>query len=126
MSLRLRLILLFLVAAFVPFGALGVVVRQGRMHNLADDYARQLEARIEGAQVALERREAEDRRAVDALCADELVVDRTLLQLAGDRFGPAAERSLVALLPPLMRSRGFDTLHLIDAGRGRGRILGAA
>ncbi|MEM6956852.1 MAG: ATP-binding protein [Myxococcota bacterium] len=126
MSLRLRLILLFLVAAFVPFGALGVVVRQGLIQNLEDDYARQLEARIEGAQVALERREAEDRRAVDALCADELVVDRTLLQLAGDRFGPAAERSLVALLPPLMRSRGFDTLHLIDAGRGRGRILGAA
>ena len=127
MGLRWRLLLLFLLAAFVPFVALGLVVQKTLVEELEEDHRRLLESRVEAARRRLAEREAEDRRAVQALCDHDLVIDRLLLDLATDRFDPSREQSLVTLLPPLMRGRRFDTLHLLDArsGRDRGRVLGA-
>ncbi len=127
MNLRLRLFLLFLVAAFVPLGAFGYVVQSGLVEQLEEDHRRQLETRASSARRRIDEMRAADRRAVDALCEHDLVIDRVLLDLATDRFDPAAEQNLVALLPPMMRGRRFDTLHLVDArsGADRGRVLGA-
>ncbi|MEM1414097.1 MAG: ATP-binding protein [Myxococcota bacterium] len=79
------------------------------------------------AQRRLAEREAADRGAAEALCAHDLLVAQVLGELAGERFGQAEERRLARQLPALMRSRRFDTLHLVDARSGarRGRILGA-
>ena len=127
MNLRLRLLLLFLLAALVPLGAFGYVVQSGLVQELEEDHGRQLETRVASARRRLEQMRAEDRRAVDALCTHDLVVDRLLLDLATGRFDPNAEQNLVTLLPPMMRGRRFDTLHLLDArgGGDRGRVLGA-
>ena len=127
MSFRLRLTLLFLLAALGPFAALGAVVRTSLVQELEADHVRRLDTRVASAQRRLAELETGDRRAVDALCEHDLVVDQVLLDLAAGRFGPAAEQRLVTLLPPLMRGRRFDTLHLLDARSGarRGRVLGA-
>lgn len=127
MTLRSRLLLFFLIAAFVPFGALGLVVRTSLVDELGQDHQRRLAMRVGAAERALDVRVEEDRRAVEALCAHDLVVDRLLLELATDSFTPSREQALTTLLPSMMQGRGFDTLHLIDArgGPDRGRILGA-
>lgn len=127
MSLRLRLVLLFLVAAFVPFGALGLVVRDTFVHDLVEDHRRRLESRTESLRRRLDETLEADARAVRALCAHDPFVDRVVLDLATDRFDPSREQALVTALPSLMRGRRFDTLHLLDArgGPDRGRVLGA-
>ncbi|MCB9610906.1 MAG: HAMP domain-containing protein [Sandaracinus sp.] len=127
MSLRLRLVLLFLVAAFVPFGALGLVVRDTFVHDLEADHRRRFEARTESLRRRLDETLEADARAVRALCAHDPFVDRLVLDLATDRFDPAREQALVTALPSLMQGRRFDTLHLLDArgGPDRGRLLGA-
>ncbi len=126
MSFRARLTLLFLFAALGPFTALGVLVRTSLIHELEADHVRRLETRGPAAPPRQAAHEA-DRRAVDARCEHDLVVDQVLLDLAAGRFGPGREQRLVTLLPPLMRGRRFDTLHLLDARSGarRGRVLGA-
>ena len=127
MRLRGRLALLFLFAAFVPFTALFMVVQTSLIEQLEEEHARQLQTRVASAQRRLTEQRERDARAISALCDHDLVVDRLALQLAGDRFGPEDEQGLVTLLPPMMRGRRFDTLHLIDAqgGESRGRVLGA-
>lgn len=127
MSLRLRLVLLFLVAAFVPFGALGLVVRDTFVHDLVEDHRRRLDSRTESLRRRLDETLEADARAVRALCTHDPFVDRVVLDLATDRFDPSREQQLVAALPSLMRGRRFDTLHLLDARGGpeRGRVLGA-
>ena len=127
MRLRGRLALLFLFAAFVPFTALFVVVQTSLIEELHEEHARQLQTRVASAQRRLSELLERDQRAVRALCDHDLVVDRLALQLGGGHFGPEDEQGLVTLLPPMMRGRRFDTLHLIDAqgGTDRGRVLGA-
>jgi len=127
MRLRLRFLIYFLLAAFVPFTALGFVVQNTLIRQLEEDHRRQLETRVASAERRTDEMLAADRRAVEALCAHDLVVDRLLLDLATDRFGPQQEASMVTLLPPMMRGRRFDVLFLLDArsGERRGRILGA-
>ena len=125
MSIRVRLIVSFLIAAFVPLGALGVVVRTSLIHGLEEDHARRLATRVESAQRSIQERAADDQRAAAALCQHAPAVDRVLLQLASGRFGPADEQVLVSVLPPIMRGRGFDTLHVLSVSGERGRVLGA-
>ncbi|MFT5354889.1 MAG: two-component system nitrogen regulation sensor histidine kinase NtrY [Polyangiales bacterium] len=125
MSLRARLIVFFLIAAFVPLGALGLVVRTSLIKGLEEDHVRRLAIRVASAQRVIEERAEEDRQATQALCRHEPVVDRVLLQVAADRFGPNEEQALVRLLPALMHGRGFDTLHLLQVSGQRGRVLGA-
>ncbi|MFK8002665.1 MAG: ATP-binding protein [Polyangiales bacterium] len=125
MSLRARLIVFFLIAAFVPLGALGLVVRTSLIKGLEEDHVRRLATRVASAQRVLAERAEEDRQATEALCQHEPVVDRVLLQIAANRFGPSEEQALVRLLPALMHGRGFDTLHLLQVSGERGRVLGA-
>ncbi len=127
MKLRGKLLLAFLCAAFVPFLALGALVQQTLIANLRESHTESALLQIAHARSALEATIDEDRRAVRALCTHDLVVDRLLLDLAGDRFGPTQEQRLVELLPPMMRGRRFDSLLLLDASTGptRGRVLGA-
>ncbi len=127
MRLRGRLALLFLFAAFVPFTALFMVVQTSLIEELQVEHARQLQTRVASAQRRLSEESERDDRVVQALCEHDLVVDRLALQLGGGHFGPEDEQGLVTLLPPLMRGRRFDTLHLIDAqgGANRGRVLGS-
>ncbi len=127
MSLRLRLVLLFLVAAFVPFGALGLVVRDTFVRDLEADHRRRFETRVETLRRQLDETLETDRRAVRALCDHDPFVDRMVLDLSFDPPEPRREQALVAALPSLMRGRRFDTLHLLDArgGPSRGRVLGA-
>lgn len=127
MSLRARLVLLFSLAALVPFGALGLVVQKTFVEELEADHARQLEQRTGSAGRRLDDVLDADARAVRALCQHEPVVDRLLLDLAAQRFDASRQQALVSALPPLMRGRRFDTLHLLDARSGddRGRVLAA-
>ncbi|MEM9067864.1 MAG: ATP-binding protein [Myxococcota bacterium] len=127
MKLRWRFLLLFLVAAFVPFTALFVVVQTSLIDQVREDHRRQLDTRVASAQRRLAERDANDRQAVHALCDHNLVVDRLVLQLATDRFDPQSEQEMVMLMPPMMRGQRFDALYLLDAqgGPSRGQILGA-
>lgn len=126
-SLRTRLLLFFLVASFVPLGAFGLVVRTRFLDRIETEHARVLDARVAEAERLLSERLDEDADALRALCAHDLVVERTLFQLETDRFMPQDEQSLTSVLPPLMAGRGFDALFLLQgSGDERGRVLGAA
>ncbi len=128
MKLRWRLLISFVVATLVPLGALGWLVRSSLVERIyADEHHRQLTSRVESATRRVAEQVAADRRAVDALCAHDAVIDGLLLDLATGRYGPATEQEMVRVLPPLMRGRRFDALFLLDArpGAGRGRILGS-
>ena len=127
MKLRWRLLLFFLIAAFVPLSALGWLVRSSLVERIEEEHRRQLATRVESAGRRIKELTAADRRSVDALCEHDGVVDALLLDLATGRFGPATEQQLVRELPPLMRGRRFEALLLLDAGAGptRGRILGS-
>ncbi|MCB9619472.1 MAG: hypothetical protein H6724_08485 [Sandaracinus sp.] len=92
MSLRLRLVLLFLVAAFVPFGALGLVVRDTFVHDLEADHRRRFEARTESLRRRLDETLEADARAVRALCAHDPFVDRLVLDLATDASIPRVNK----------------------------------
>ncbi len=125
MNLRVRLLAFFLVAAFVPFGAFGLLVRTSLLQDLEEEHATRLAYRVASAQSRIDRRLEADRRAVAAICNHDVAVERTLLQLATDRFGPAQERLLASRLPALMAGRDFDTLHLLQVSGDRGRVLAA-
>ena len=117
MKLRGRLFLAFLITTFVPVGALGIVVQNALLEARRSAHHETLQRRASSIRGRFERALAEDRRAVDALCEHELVIDRLLLQLATGRFGPAEEQALTTLVPPLMQARRFDALFLIDGRR---------
>ncbi len=127
MSLRWRFLVLFLVAAFVPFAALLAVVQKSLVRGIERDHRRQLEARVSSARRLLEQQQTDDRLAVTALCDHDPLVNHVSLELATERFGLDRERALATLLPRKMRGLRFDVLFLLDArsGTDRGRILGA-
>ncbi len=127
MSLRFRIALLFLIATFVPFAGLGVLVQSTTVEERRAEHRQLLERRVRSADQRLARQDAEDRRALSAMCEHDLVIDRLILDLATGRFGPSQEQSLVSLLPSMMQGRRFDVLFLLDARSGseRGKILGA-
>lgn len=127
MSLRWRFLLLFLLAAFVPFAALLVVVQKSLVAEIERDHHQQLEARVDSARRLLQQRLADERLAVDALCDHDPLVDGLTEELAAETFGPEGAQSLAARLPRKMRRLRFDALLLLDArgGSGRGRVLGA-
>ena len=72
MSLRLRLVLLFLVAAFVPFGALGLVVRDTFVHDLVEDHRRRLDSRTESLRRRLDETLEADARVAESLSAPDV------------------------------------------------------
>lgn len=127
MKLRGRLFLALLVTTFVPFGALGAVVQNGLLEARRSAHHETLQRRAASTSRRFEQAIAEDRRAVDALCEHELAIDRMMLELATERFGPAEEQALTTLVPPMMRARRFEVLYLLDArvGERRGRVLAA-
>jgi hypothetical protein len=92
LSLRLRLVLLFLVAAFVPFGALGLVVRDTFVRDLEADHRRRFETRVETLRRQLDETLETDRRAVRALCDHDPFVDRMVLDLSFDPPEPRCAR----------------------------------
>ncbi|MEO0322791.1 MAG: hypothetical protein AAF447_07525, partial [Myxococcota bacterium] len=126
MSFRARLTLFFLLAALGPLAAFGALVRTTLVRQLEADHARLLESWVTAATWRLEERRVRDRAAAQAHCDHDAFLQRTLGQLSQGSFGDAEERRLAGELPALMRSRGFDTLHVIDASEGarHGRILG--
>ncbi len=126
-SLRTRLSIAFVVAALLPMTALGLLAQEVIVERTRDAYARQLEGRVESTRRRLAERAEADGRTVERLCGHDLVVDGLLLDLAAGRYGPATEARLERLLPPLMRSLGFDAIELLDASAppARGLILGS-
>lgn len=123
MKLRHKVFLWMLVAGVVPIGAVGALAHQTLRGRTQDQYARQLDAAVAAAQRRVRERGEQDRRAVDRLCEPDFLVDRVLLDLAADRFGPARQNDLVQELPSVMDSLNLDVLSLVD-GRD-GRVLAA-
>ena len=127
MSIGFRILLVVLIAAFVPFGALGFVVQRSFVEGLKRDHQSQLESRVRSAKRRIEQMHTADRESVSALCQHDMLIDRLVIDLATRRFTPERQQAMVTLMPPLMRGRRFDVLALLDASRGaqRGRLLGA-
>ncbi|MEQ8894962.1 MAG: ATP-binding protein [Sandaracinaceae bacterium] len=127
MSLRWRLIAFTLVVGTAPAGVLGYLFRERTLEDARVQQAERLDAITESARRrVLERRSAE-RRAIARLCEGDFVVDRLMLDLQADRFGPLEQDELVQRLPNLMRSMGLESLMLIDGrpGRPSGRVFAA-
>ncbi len=118
MSLRTRTMFVVVLAALLPVIGVGLWARANIIDGARTDYERRLSATVTSAKLRIEERFVQDRRAVDRMCDRDLVVDKLMLDLAAERFGPASEDELVALLPPTMRSLGLDTLVLVDARAG--------
>ena len=127
MSLRWRFLLLFLLAAFVPFAALLAVVQKSLVAAIEREHRSQLDARVASARQLLAQRTLDDRRALSALCEHDPLFESVALDLATGPFDPPRERALAAPLRQRMRSLGLDALYVLDArgGPNRGRLLGA-
>jgi len=123
-SLRIRFFLVVLFAAVVPMGVVGSLAHEAIRTRTEEQYARQLDAAVSTARRRVRERADHDRRAVNRLCEPDFVVDRLLLDLAADRFGPERQDDLVQQLPAVMSSVDLDVLSLLDAGDGR--VLAAA
>ena len=126
-SLRLRLTVAFIFVALLPMGVLGWLAQQSIEERTRDAYSRQLATRVESARARLTDQATRTVETVGRLCAHDTAIDQTVLDLARGEFGPSSEARLEGVLPPMMRSVGFDVLGLVVAGgRDRGRVLGAA
>jgi signal transduction histidine kinase len=127
MSLRWRLVLLFVLASMVPAGVLGHLLRESTLEQTRAEYAQRLDAITESAGRNVDQRRSRERRAVARLCEGDFVVDRLLLDLQAGRFGPMEQDDLVERLPRLMRSMGLVALMLIDGREGDryGRVFAA-
>lgn len=120
-GLRIRLLLGALLAALAPLVLVGFFARKSVVDRTRETYARRLDVAVSSVERRVEERTRGDARAIGRLCERDFVVDRLMLDLAADRFGPARQDELVALLPPLMRSLDLDALELVDereASRG--------
>ncbi len=124
MRLRNQILLIVALLAVVPGAIMGYVAFAQLRDSAEEQYDRQLDASVRAAQRRVRERAEHDRRAVDRLCEPDFVVDRLLLDLAADRFGPARQNDLVEELPAVMGSLGLDVLTLVDARDGR--VLAAA
>lgn len=128
MTLRIRIILLFLVAGLIPLGLFGAWA----FAEVRDATEAENEARLSAVQLAAElrvdERIAELRAQVDRLCEQETMVDRVVLDLAADRFDARRQGELTDSLPRLARSLSLDVLEIIEPGRGNasGRVLASA
>ncbi len=127
MSLRWRITLMAVAVAVIPVAVLGYLLSDLTASQARAEYAQRLSAITESATLRVAERRGEERRAVARLCSGDFLVDRLLLDLQADRFGPVEQDELVERLPQLMRSMGLATLTLIDAGPGPrfGRVLAA-
>jgi len=123
MSLRIRLTLTVVLAALLPTAAVGLWARSTIQTRATAEYAQRLEAAVARARAAVDARLAQDRRAVDRLCDGDYVVDRVVIELEADRFGPERQADLGASLPRIMRSLGTRTLELLTPD---GEVLASA
>lgn len=127
MSLRIRITVVAVLVAMLPAGVLGYLLRDLTLEQARGEYEQRLDGIAESAERrVLERRERE-RRAITRLCDGDFVVDRLMLDLEAQRFGPSEQGELVERLPSLMRSMDLAGLMLIDGrpGRGYGRVFAA-
>ncbi len=127
MSLRWRITIAVVFVAMLPTGVLGYLLRDLTLEQTRTEYQQRLDATTDSAQRRVSDRRHRERRALARLCEGDFLVDRLLLDLQVDRFGPIEQGELVARLPNVMRSMGLDGLMLIDARQGRryGRVLAA-
>ena len=123
MSLRVRLTLAVVLAALLPTGAVGLWARSTIQSRATAEYAQRLDSAVARARVSVDERLAQDRRAVDRLCDGDYVVDRVVVDLEANRFGPERQADLVASLPRIMRSLGARTLELLSP---TGEVLASA
>ncbi|MCC7535058.1 MAG: HAMP domain-containing protein [Deltaproteobacteria bacterium] len=109
-------------AATIPLGAGAVFARTQLRKQHEAAFASRLEGITRNVEAEYQRITKTDRRLLARLCAKDLLVDRTLLDLAADRFDAQAAAELSALLPDLRESLDLDVLDVLDAN---GRILGS-
>ena len=124
MSLRVKFFVVVLLAAIIPMGVVGSLAHEQIRTRTEEQYARRLDTAVTTAQRRVAERRDHDLRAVTRLCEPDFVVDRLLLDLAAERFGPAQQDDLVQQLPGVMSSLDLDALELIDSRDGR--VLAAA
>ncbi|HEY8431833.1 MAG TPA: ATP-binding protein [Sandaracinaceae bacterium] len=127
MSLRFRIIAVVIVAAVVPAGVLGWLLRDLTIEQARAEYAEWLSATAHSAARRVDERRRRDRRAIARLCEGDILVDKLLLDLEAGRFGPAEQDQLVERVPHVMRSMGLVALMLLDGRPGSeyGRVLAA-
>lgn len=126
MNLRIRILLVTLVAAVVPVVVVGLWTGDRVRKRTDEQYERQLQSTVSAARRRAAEQDETLRRGVVRLCERDIVVDRLMLDLAANRFGPEREDELVQLLPTVMRQLGLDTLELLDARpNGAARVLAA-
>lgn len=123
-SLRVRLILSFVIVGVAPPLIIGYLSQQTFAEREEARMQRTLEARAEGAKASLRRRAEIDSQAVRRLCLDDLGVDAFLMDISAGKDGAESEARLARLLPPIMRSLGFDSLLLLDQRGGKIRASG--
>jgi len=127
-TLRLRILVLMLVAALAPL-ALYATWSLAEIRRVAEE---ENAARLDAAQVTAEQRVDErvedQRRAVERLCERDFTVDRLLLDLAAGRFDDRLQGDLVSQLPNLARSLDLDVLEILRTGRGNaaGRVIASS
>ncbi len=127
MSLRWRILAAVMFVAVVPTAVLAAVLRSQTEQQARSEYHEGLLAVAGAAGRGVDERSDRDRRAVQRLCEGDFLVDRLLLDLEADRFGPSEQDELVERAPQLMRSMGLVALVLLDGRRGPtyGRVLAA-
>jgi two-component system nitrogen regulation sensor histidine kinase NtrY len=127
MSLRWRITAVAVLVAVIPTAALGWLLRASTIESAEAEHAQRLSAIAASASRQVTERRNRERRALARLCEGDFLVDRLLLDLQAERFGPFEQDELVQRLPPLMRSMGLEALALGDGRRGEryGRVFGA-
>ena len=120
-SLRVRLILSFVVIGVAPPLLIGYLSQRTFAEREEARMQQTLDARAEGALAYLERRAAIDSQSVRRLCIDDLGVDAFLMDISAGRDDAESEARLARILPPIMRSLDFDSLLLLDQRGGRVR-----
>lgn len=127
MSLRWRITIAVVFVAMLPTGVLGYLLRDLTLEQTRTEYQQRLDATTDSAQRRVSERRHRERRALARLCEGDFLVDRLLLDLQVDRFGPIEQGELVERVPNVMRSMGLAGLMLIDARQGSryGRVLAA-
>ncbi|MGE0789989.1 MAG: ATP-binding protein [Sandaracinaceae bacterium] len=119
MSLRWRITVAVVLVAMLPSGVLGYLLRELTLEQTRSEYQQRLEATTDSARRRVSERRHRERRALARLCEGDFLVDRLLLDLQVDRFGPIEQGELVEQLPNVMRSLGLAALLVVD-GRGAG------
>lgn len=122
MRMSFKIFLALAAAATIPLGAGAFLAREQLRRQQESAFAARLEGITRNVETEYQRITRTDRRLLARLCAKDLLVDRTLLDLASGRFDAQAAADLSALLPDLRESLDLDVLDVLDTG---GRILGS-